>query len=303
MFSLDKHSVPTKVLMVEPRTFHANPETLSSNAFQSQITNKSREEIQARALLEFIALRQLLEANRMEVILKQEPLGAETPDALFPNNWFCQLPHQDFYIFPMEAENRRREVHSEWLKEINSGAQIFDLRKEAGEGEFLEGTGSLILDHENRRVYAALSSRTHHELLKKFSQRSGYKICAFEAFDENAKPYYHTNVIMALGEKNVLLCEESVGRGREELLRSLKATEKNIVSISRKQVLEFAGNALRLNSQDGRKFWILSSRAFHSLTPDQKSALEKEAQFLHSPLPTIEDFGGGSARCMLAEIF
>jgi hypothetical protein len=291
----------SKVLMVEPLSFKTNVETLGTNEFQ-----KSSPQIDStKALREFHGLVNLLAQHSIEVELFKEPPHADTPDALFPNNWFAQMPSGKFVVFPMLATNRRREVHTEWLTKISPQAQLYDLRGYLQDNLFLEGTGSLILDHEYRMAYACVSPRTSPEVFRDFCKISGYKGVLFQALSESGTPYYHTNVIMALGLQTVILCMEALPNlsERQKLENTFIETKKTLIQITRDQVANFAGNLLRLNNAKGEPFWVGSTRAFQSFTQEQLVLLKKEAEFIHVPLTTIEDLGGGSARCMMAEIF
>lgn len=299
-------NVATKVLMVRPRSFRCNEETTSTNAFQPQGAHAARATdpaTQARA--EFEALRQILLAHGIEVTTYDEPSDADTPDALFPNNWFAFLPDGPTFLFPMQALNRRREVHPEWLRPFFNKRPLIDLRGHSQSHEFLEGTGSLILDHRQKQGYACLSSRTHPQVIADFSVQSGYQIQTFTAVDLNGRPFYHTNVMMALGSHTAILCTESIVdlAERGAVLRALEDSGRRVISITQKQVTQFCGNMLQLSSRDGQLYWVCSDGALKALTPEQKSLLESDARIIHVPLTTIENLGGGSARCMLGEIF
>ena len=299
-------NVATKVLMVRPRSFRCNEETKSTNAFQprdAQAAHPADVATQARA--EFDALRQSLLEHGIDVATFDEPPHADTPDALFPNNWFAFLPDGPTFLFPMEAENRRREVQPDWLLPFCNKRPLIDLRSHGQSHEFLEGTGSLILDHRLKQGYACLSSRTHPKVIADFSVQSGYQILTFTAVDLSGIPFYHTNVMMALGSHTAILCTESIVdlEERSAVLRSLEDSGRRVIPITLKQVKDFCGNILQLSSRDGQFYWVCSDRAFTALTPEQKSLLEADARIIHVPLTTIENLGGGSARCMLGEIF
>lgn len=294
----------SKVLMVRPRSFQANLETAETNAFQ-QKTLLSPKEMNALAQKEFDIYRSKLEQNGITVVCHDEPQGAETPDAVFPNNWFSVLPNGQVFLFPMQAANRRREVQPSWLEPYARMKPVVDLRHWASSGVFLEGTGSLILDHNHKQGYACVSERTQIPAIKDFEQHSGYTVFTFTAKDLGGVPFYHTNVMMALGLKTALVCLESISSEaeRSKLCEFLTSSGFEIVAISQNQVLEFAGNMLFLSNTNGKTFWICSERAFRSLTPSQRDTLQTDGEFIWSPLPTIENVGGGSARCMLGEIF
>lgn len=294
----------TTVLMVRPLTFCSNQETISSNSFQKDAGTTPATEIVARAQEEFDEFQEILTANGIAILRFDEVPGAETPDACFPNNWFCQLPDGKVFVFPMQAKSRRREVRKDILDRlVNKG--LFDLTHHVEKDLFLEGTGSLILDHENKLAYACLSPRTSPEMLREFGSLSGYKAVPFSSFDKNGTRVYHTNVMMALGEKTVVINLSSVTDEKErgELLRHFQETGKTVVDISHAQMNYFAGNMLFLANTTGKKFWVMSTRAWSVLSSSQRRILETEGKLIHSPIPTIEDHGGGGVRCLMAEIF
>lgn len=294
----------SKVLMVRPRSFQSNIETAATNAFQ-QKGNLSPNEVNVLAQNEFDHFRSSIESYGVSVICHDEPIDAHTPDALFPNNWFAILPSGQAFLFPMQAVNRRREVQPSWIEPFARIKPLIDLRHLTESGVFLEGTGSLILDHNHNLGYACLSERTHLRGIKEFERHSGYSVFTFTAKDIGGTPFYHTNVMMALGQKTAVVCLESIPNESErlKLCDVLTSTGHEIVSISQNQVLEFAGNLLFLTGSQGRTFWVCSERAFHSFTEPQRQVLKKDGDFIFSPLPTIENIGGGSARCMLGEVF
>ena len=297
-------SPASKVLMVRPSSFQSNVETAATNAFQ-QTSKLSAQEILVQAQSEFDGLRRAIEGRGIRVVCHQEPSEAGTPDAVFPNNWFAVLPNGRAFLFPMCAPNRRREVNPSWIEPFIRVKPIVDLRPLCAPGVFLEGTGSLILDHENQLGYACLSERTQLAAIQQFERLSGYKILTFTAKDGGGTPFYHTNVMMALGQKTVAVCLESIASAdeRTKLCDSLRSTGHQIVEISQQQVLDFAGNMLLLSNLSGKNFWVCSERAFKSLSETQIKILKTDGDFISSPLPTIEAIGGGSARCMLGEIF
>jgi len=295
--------IASAVFIVEPNSFCANPETLSTNAFQ--MTDGSQGEVQKLALTEFKNFHKTLHELGIEVHCFQEPPDALTPDALFPNNWFAVIPGGKLFIFPMYAENRRREVQIPWLRKIYPKATFEDLRQSplANSENFLEGTGSLIFDHFHKIVFACESPRTSKKLVEELCHKAGYTPFVFQAVDENEKAYYHTNVIMALGEKTAVICLESLGPAASLLNEKLHSIGKKVIPISRAQVRKMAGNILRLKNNNGEKFWLGSTSALMAFTPEQLQTLEAEARFVAVPVPTIEKYGGGSVRCMLAELF
>lgn len=294
-----------KVLMVRPKSFRSNEETSSSNAFQQEAASVKNDTVLKDAQSEFDAFAHQLIQNGVDVKIFQEPDGVDTPDCLFPNNWFAHLPDGRIFLFPMLAPNRRREVQVEWLASVLGRQQIFDLRNLAAHDVFLEGTGSLILDHKNRTGYACLSSRTHPVALEEFEKQSGYSIFSFQANDKNDVPFYHTNVMMALGEDTAVVCLESLPLHHERmgLVTRLENSGRSLIEITQHQVTKFAGNMIQLKSGSDQLLWVCSQQAYNSLSDLQKTRLEKNSKMISSPLTTIERFGGGSARCMLAELF
>lgn len=234
----------------------------------------------------------------------EEVPGANTPDACFPNNWFCQLPDGRVFVFPMQAQNRRREVRQDILQKIKK-TEVIDLSSHAERGLFLEGTGSLIFDHAHKLAYACVSPRTAPALLKEFSELSGYETVGFTSHSEEGKAIYHTNVMMALGPKNVVINMSSLNTApeKERLLSLFAMTGKYVIDISHDQMCSFAGNMLHLSNKNGEEFWVMSTRAYDCLSFEQKQRLMEDGRILHSPIPTIEDFGGGGVRCLMAEIF
>lgn len=292
------------IVMVRPLTFCSNQETLESNSFQKTSTDLTPSEIVSRAQKEFDAFQDVLSSKGITILKYDEVPGALTPDACFPNNWFCQLPDGRVFVFPMHAKNRRGEVRQDILSRIKK-SDVIDLSPHADRELFLEGTGSLILDHTHKLAYACLSPRTSPFLLKEFSKLSGYEAVSFSSHNEEGKAIYHTNVMMALGEKNVVINMSSINtpEEKEKLLAYFLKTGKYVVDISHEQMNSFAGNMLLLSNNNGENFWVMSTRAYESLTYQQKVMLSSDGTLLHSAIPTIEDYGGGGVRCLMAEIF
>ncbi len=302
--TLSAPEVACQVLMVMPRSFRCNEETRDTNTFQSSLPANAN--VQELALREFLSLQSLLQNHGIEVCMHQESKEADAPDSLFPNNWFARLPTGETFLFPMMAENRRREVHPEWIPQSQSQSQKFyDLRHFEEQNIYLEGTGSVILDHRLKTAYACLSPRTHVSALKEFTELAKYKAFPFRATDRKGVEYYHTNVIMALGERTAILCTEAIedSAERQALVSQLLGTNRELLEISRLQVEEFAGNLIQLQNKKGERFWICSERAFSCLSAEQLRVLANDGQVLHVPLSTIETFGGGGARCMIAELW
>lgn len=296
------------ILMVRPSHFGFNEETAESNAFQRNDTSLSAAEIQSTALQEFDGMVSLLRREDIEVIVVADDPEKTTPDAVFPNNWVTFHEDGSVITYPMFSSIRRQERREDLIQALSARFRVEDrLRMEWHETEyrFLEGTGSMILDRPNHLVYASLSSRTDEDLLEEFCLFSGYEKVVFHAVDGNGKPIYHTNVMMALGETFAVVALDTVpvAAERAKLLAFLHHTQKEVIEISPGQMMTFAGNMLQVRNRSGNTFLVMSDQAFKSLSSSQISQIEVHTQILHVPIPTIETFGGGSVRCMMAEIF
>ncbi len=303
-----RQSAPA-VVMIRPARFAANTQTAGTNAFQSADPPCDADDIQPRALQEFDALVATIRNAGVQVCVFEDTPEPHTPDAVFPNNWVSFHGNGSVVLYPMMAENRRLERRLDVIDELSDTygfdvGNIYDLSAHENSGRYLEGTGSMVLDRENRIAYACLSARTDAALLDEFSRRVPYKIFAFEAFDANFSAIYHTNVMMCIGTGYAVVCSAAVTdpQQRKELLRSLKAGNREIVDISFQQMGQFAGNMLELENRDGKRFLAMSARAERSLQPAQRARLEHYATLLSSPIDTIEDLSGGSVRCMLAAV-
>lgn len=299
------------VLMVRPAAFRANPGTLASNAFQDP-TPVDLGELQAAALAEFDGFVASLQSAGVRVLVLQDDLEPATPDALFPNNWFSTHADGTLCLFPMEERSRRSERRLDLLQPVLAAGgfevgSIDDSLVQRFEGRdvFLEGTGSMVLDRGARIAYACSSSRTHGAALAAFCKLRGYRAAPFRALDEAGLAYYHTNVIMALGQDFAVLCLEAIAAPqRAALVQSLSAGGRSLVSITRRQAAHFAGNLLELQTLEGERLVLLSSSAQAILDPAQLRCLRgSSARLLPVAIPSIERFGGGSVRCMMAEIF
>jgi len=296
------------VLMIRPARFESNPQTAASNRFQSKPVAPPAEQ-QARALAEFDDLVGRLRDAGIEVIVFQDTSEPHTPDSIFPNNWISMHADGRVVLYPMEAENRRRERRMDILDHLVSEAgfnvsEVVDLSAHESTGRFLEGTGSLVLDRANRVAYACLSSRTHLEPLNDFAQRMDYEIVAFEAVDSAGIPIYHTNVLMNVGERIAVICDEAIPQEdqREAVLRRLRSTGHEVVSLSYEQLDAFAGNMLELRNAAGDRVLAMSQQARDSLDGSQQERLTAEATIVAAPIDNIEFSAGGSVRCMLAEV-
>lgn len=296
------------ILMVRPANFGFNPETAEDNAFQVDDGTLSRNQIRAAAVEEFDAFVSVLHDAGIDVLVVQDTDEPLKTDAVFPNNWITTHASGQVILYPLYAPGRRAErrkdvvdlLSVDYVVKVNDAYLLNEERT-----VFLEGTGSMILDRPNRVVYASLSERTHLNLLEKWGSDQGYQVVSFRAGDDDGIPYYHTNVIMTLGIHFALICLEAIedDRERHAVVESLKNTGKKIIEISRNQVLQFAGNALEVIGMSGNNILVMSESAYKSLTQSQIGNIEENAQIVCSPLNIIEKYGGGSARCMMAEIF
>ncbi len=294
------------ILMIRPVKFGFNEQTADSNAFQSREVRN--EQLQDRALAEFDHFVRVLRDAGVRVTVIEDTPQPYTPDSIFPNNWLTTHADGMIYLYPMEAENRRLERRMDIVEILRRDYLVRDVKDLSSfekEGKYLEGTGSMVLDRVNKIIYACLSSRTNEEVLSAFAASSGFRIVPFHAFDEWGKAIYHTNVMMAIGSSCAIVCLESIHDLKERALLTdtLTATSKEIVAISKRQMASFAGNMLELRNAEGEKLLVLSSQAYHSLNGDQLRVLGSHFRSIHAPLDTIETAGGGSARCMIAEIY
>lgn len=292
------------VLMVRPANFYLNTETAVNNAFQS---NVSIENLNHKALNEFDGFVDLLRANEIDVIVHQDTIEPSTPDSIFPNNWVSFHQNNSIVLYPMFAENRRKERGKgivELIQALFQVNEMIDFSEEELKGRIVEGTGSLIFDHQNGIAYACRSARTDESLAKTILDKLGYQLVVFNANDANGQPIYHTNVMMCVTNEDVIICLESIPEEeRDVVLQEIKNSTKEIIPISLEQMNSFAGNMLQLKTKNDENVLIMSLQAYSSLTANQIVRLEKNNRIIHPDLTTIETIGGGSARCMLAEVF
>lgn len=294
--------------MVQPANFGFNHETAANNSFQTENKDIAPKEIQKLALKEFNNMVDLLKANDIEIIVIKDTIDPIKPDAIFPNNWFSTHATGSLITYPMFAKNRRLEKRQDIIDTLNEKYQYkkrytFDYHEDSD--QFLEGTGSMILDRSNKVVYACLSLRTEIRILEKFCVLLGYNKIVFDALDRKGDPIYHTNVMMALGEELAIVCLTSIQESidREKVRNSLVDAGKTIIDISMDQMEQFAGNMLEVLSKNGSRYLIMSKTAYDSLKKKQIEQIEKKSKILTVPIPTIELYGGGSVRCMMAEIY
>ncbi len=297
------------VMMVRPINFKANPQTITTNAFQSMSSDEKDREVQDGALEEFNALVYKLRENGVHVISINDTPKPNTPDSIFPNNWVSTHEDGTVVVYPMLTKNRRAERRSDILHTLEEDklfkiGKLVDLTNYENENLFLEGTGSMVLDRVNKIAYACLSARTDLKVLEDFGKQLKYKIVAFYSVDRKGLQIYHTNVMMSVGDKFAVVCLQSIHdlKERSRVVKSLKKTGHEIIEISYNQLYSFAGNMLQIRNDAGESLLVMSQQARDSLNEDQVSAIEKYARIVSSPLDIIEKHGGGSARCMLAEI-
>ena len=300
-----KQSTPT-LLMIRPVKFGFNEQTAGSNAFQNKL-DTSGEELQAKALAEFDAFVLILKSNGINVLVIDDTPLPHTPDSIFPNNWISFHDNGDIVLYPMQAQNRRVERREDIIHTVEESfevKQVVDLSHFESFDQFLEGTGSLVLDRINNIAYACLSPRTDLQVVKVFSEKESYKILSFNAIDQRKQLIYHTNVLMCIGSGFVVICLDSVAKEteKEALLQSFKDTGKELVNISFEQMNSFAGNMLEVENINGEKLLVMSKQAYRSLNISQIQILEHHTKIIYADISTIETIGGGSARCMLAEV-
>ncbi len=299
--------VATTILMIRPASFGYNAETAASNVFQGNVT-LTEKKVQQKAVNEFDAFVNKLRSHNINVLVIEDTPLPQKPDAIFPNNWFCTLNDGTVATFPMLAANRRAEVRSDLIQTLKDDFIVTNIEDWTNYDKnklYLEGTGSMILDHENKIVYACLSPRTNKILLQQFADAHGYKTITFFSKDDDGTDVYHTNVIMHMGVGYAVICLSSVRNEneRDEVIEYLTKTNHDIIDITMQQVHHYAGNMLQVESKDGKLYTILSKQAFEALNYGQKQQLAKHTELLPINITTIETVGGGSVRCMMAEIF
>jgi hypothetical protein len=292
------------LLMIRPVNFSFNAETGVNNAFQVATTDNGAHQ---KALAEFEGFVKIVRDNGVDVIVVNDTPDPYTPDSIFPNNWVSFHEGGRICLYPMYAENRRLERKPAVLREIGDRFTInatLDFSNYEKEGLFLEGTGSMVLDRDHKIAYACLSPRTDKKVLADFSEKMGYTPEIFTAVDDQDRPIYHTNVMMCVADRYVVVCLDSlpVPAERQHLLATILSSGKERIGISLDQMNHFAGNMLQVHNVKGEKLLIMSTQAYQSLTSAQIAQLSSFNRIIHSPLTTIETNGGGSARCMMAEL-
>lgn len=299
------------ILMIRPAQFRMNEQTAVNNYFQAS-AGLSPEEVVKKSQEEFDAYVSVLKEKGVQVTVVQDTEDPDTPDALFPNNWVSFHQDATVALYPMFAENRRLERREAVLEILEEDGfiidQVMDYTAAEDSGIFLEGTGSIILDRVHKKAYCALSSRADEELFIEFCEDFEYTPVIFTAnqtVDGSRLPIYHTNVMMCLAETFAVICLDSIDdkKERKAVVNHLREDGKEIIAISEAQMHRFAGNMLQVLGSNQTPYLVMSSTAYKSLTPDQLSKIEQHCEIIHADLSTIETCGGGSARCMMAEVF
>ena len=300
------------ILMIRPVAFRMNEQTAVNNYYQKVLDGLSSETVNAKAQEEFDAFVHKLRMVGVDVVVIEDTKTPDTPDSIFPNNWISFHESGDVALYPMFAENRRHERREDVLDILEDQGfvinEIMDYTSAEEDGYFLEGTGSILLDRENDKAYCALSPRADEELFIEFCEDFEYTPVIFEAFQTvngERKLIYHTNVMMCLGETFAVICADCIDdkKERKMVLDSLRGDEKEVILITEDQVNNFAGNMLEVKGTGDRRYLVMSKSAHQSLTKKQIAQIEEHVTILSSSLDTIEACGGGSARCMMAEIF
>lgn len=297
------------VLMIEPIAFGYNAQTAENNYFQVE---QKDSDIQQKALSEFNNFVEKLRSKGINVITIKDTLEPHSPDSIFPNNWVSFHKDGKVVLYPMFAPNRRVERREDILETIkNQGfeiAEVDDFSHFENDDKFLEGTGSMIFDHDHKIAYGSVSLRLDEELFRKFCSKFGFTPVVFHSFQnvgDQRLPIYHTNVMMCVADQFVVICLDCIDdeMEREKVQEMIKSSEKEVIEISEDQMQQFAGNMLQVQNSEGKKFLVMSETAYKSLNPEQIQNIEKYCEIIYSDLNTIEVNGGGSARCMLAEVF
>ncbi|MGK6353309.1 citrulline utilization hydrolase CtlX [Parapedobacter sp. DT-150] len=294
------------LLMIRPVQFGYNEQTAVNNAFQVQTAERA-EETQRKAVQEFDAFVEKLRKHDIDVVVVQDTAHPHTPDSIFPNNWMSFHEDGTMVLYPMFAANRRLERKQSVLDAVANRFIIrhrIDYTMNETTGVFLEGTGSMVLDRVAKVAYACRSPRTDEALFLDFCKQLEYRPVIFDAKDDKGMPVYHTNVMMCLADQYAVIhlaCMTEADRIR--VVDALEGSGKVVVPITWTQLMAFAGNMLQVENKRGKRYLVMSSRAYESLRPEQIAQLEAFNPIIHSPLETIEQHGGGSARCMMAEVF
>lgn len=298
------------ILMIAPTNFGFNEEAFITNKFQQRPNENEISNIQEMVLGEFNVFVQKLEAKGINVHVYSDLVNSKTPDSIFPNNWISTHQSGELITYPMGVPNRQAErrddIVAELINEFGYRKIDFSNHEKLNAPAFLEGTGSLIFDHQNKTVYAAISPRTDEIVFNEVANELGYKAIAFTSYGKTGELIYHTNVMMCIGDKYIILGEDTIDKNhREQVLSAVKYSGKEIIKLSNNQIYNhFAGNMLQLENGNGETILVMSQTAYDSLKPSQLERLnELNDHIIWASIPTIERIGGGSARCMLAELF
>lgn len=303
--------ITNTILMIRPVSFRMNEQTAVNNYFMEDIDMKNQE-INKKAQEEFDAFVSVLKDKGVNVIVVQDTKEPDTPDSIFPNNWISFHANGTVGVYPMFAENRRNERREDVFEILEENGfkinDVIDYTSAEDEELYLEGTGSILLDRVNKKAYCALSERADEDLFIEFCEDFDFFPVIFTAnqsVDGKRLPIYHTNVMMALAENFVVICADTIDdkKERKNVLDHLKKDGKEVIAITEQQMHHFAGNMLQVLGSDDKRYMVMSSAAYHSLRPEQVAQIEHHCGILHSSLHTIETCGGGSARCMMAEVF
>ncbi len=306
-----RKQITSKILMIEPVAFGFNEQTAVNNHFQMN-SLKNSADIQSLALKEFRAMVRILSANSIDVVVIKDTFEPHTPDSIFPNNWVSFHGEGQVVLYPMFAENRRLERRKDILDDLNEQhcdiSNIVDFTFWEEQNQFLEGTGSMILDRVNRIAYAALSERTDKTVFLQFCKVFEFKPIYFHAnqtVNDKRLPIYHTNVLMSVANEYAVICADCIDDEDEKntVLAELRQSGKEVIIISEEQMLHFAGNVLQVETKDGKQLLVMSQSAHDTLNDEQLKCLSVYNDLVIVSIPTIETIGGGSVRCMMAEIF
>jgi hypothetical protein len=297
------------VVMVPPKEFKFNEETARDNEFQNRV-NLTEGEVKLETMAEFKTMVASLRKEGVQVVEFDYPeLGVETPDAVFPNNWFSTCGDGSLFTFPMACENRQHEVKPHALIEaLEASGRIVNhsesMESYVAQGSYLESTGVMVIDHINKTIYAALSQRCDREVLEDYAKRIGYsRVVSFQTALPSGQPIYHTNVMMAIGDNFCVICDEVIPEFERRFVVKSLAKDKQIISISIDQMNRFCGNILQLETVNGDKVIAMSQSAYDAFSPAQLAQLSTHGKLLPFNVKRIEDIGGGSVRCMLGEVF
>jgi hypothetical protein len=293
------------IFMVRPVRFGYNEQTAESNSFQHSATESNSEAIQKQALEEFDTFVEKLKQNNIDVTVFEDTITPHTPDSIFPNNWISFHNNNSIVLYPMLAENRRLERRTDIIHQLKKeNTSIIDLSIFENKNQFLEGTGSIVFDYENKIAYANISPRTDKNILDELCKKLNYTSITFKAVDITNKDIYHTNVLMCIGNRFAVICKDCITdkNDLQKVIDSLKNTQHEIIEIEYNQMNSFAGNMYQLFNKNAESCIVMSELAFKSLHSEQIKKLEQYGNLIHSPLYTIEKYGGGSARCMIADV-